>query len=196
MSVYTIRRMETPDWSVTAAVEMRHTGWLEACPIAARAQACHNGEKIFVRLEAEETAIRATLRERLDQVCNDSCLEFFFAPLKDDPRYFNFEYNPLGTLYLGFGAQRHTRVRQIVAHPEMFEAAPARTEKGWCVEFVIPLSFVRMYFPDAVFEGEAAGNFFKCGDETEKPHYLAWSRPACDTPDFHRRQDFGRLIFE
>ena len=44
--------------------------------------------------------------------------------------------------------------------------------------------------------GEAAGNFYKCGDRTETPHYLAWAKLSCDHPDYHRRQDFGTLRFE
>ena len=43
--------------------------------------------------------------------------------------------------------------------------------------------------------GEGACNFYKCGDLTEIPHYLAWAPLSCDTPDYHRRQDFGCLKF-
>ena len=46
---------------------------------AAKAQACHDDERLFVRLEAEESPVRATLKDPLAQVCCDSCLEFFFA---------------------------------------------------------------------------------------------------------------------
>ena len=44
--------------------------------------------------------------------------------------------------------------------------------------------------------GAMAGNFYKCGDETPHPHYLAWSALSSDHPDFHRRQDFGQLLPE
>ena len=55
---------------------------------------------------------------------------------------------------------------------------------------------MKMYFPEAQFIGEAAGNFYKCGDLTEIEHYLAWSPMTSEKPDFHRRQDFGTLVFE
>ena len=38
------------------------------------------------------------------------------------------------------------------------------------------------------------GNFYKCGDLTKKAHYLSWNPMRCETPQFHRPQDFGRLI--
>ena len=50
--------------------------------------------------------------------------------------------------------------------------------------------------PRFALRGEAAGNFYKCGDRTETPHYLAWAKLSCDHPDYHRRQDFGTLRFE
>lgn len=196
MSVYTIPRMETPDWSAVPTAQLQHTGWLIPCPVAAWFQACHNGEYLFLRLEAEESPIRATLTGKLDQVCNDSCLEFFFAPLMDDKRYFNFECNPLGNMYLGFGAERPTRVRQIVKNPDMFQIQPFTTEKGWGVTLAIPADFIRLYMPEFQLSGQAAANIYKCGDETEVPHYLAWSPLTCENPDYHRRQDFGTLIFE
>lgn len=194
---YTVVYQPVPDWDTVPVVELKHMNWVEPCAIQAKAQACHDGENLWVRMEAEESAIRATLTGKLDQVCDDSCLEFFFAPLPEDDRYFNFEWNPLGTLYLGFGAARPTRVRQITKKPEeLFNPKPFRTEKGWGIEFKIPASYVGLYIPGYRFEGEAACNFYKCGDRTEKLHYLAWSPLSSSTPDYHRRQDFGSICFE
>ena len=196
-STYTVKKVSAPDWNAVEAVEMTHQPWLEPCAISAKAQLCHDGENLYVRLEAEEANIRAVQAGPLDQVCNDSCLEFFFAPLEEDKRYFNFEVNLLGNLYVGFGAERPTRVRQIVKNTEaLFAPKPFSTERGWGIEYHIPLSFVQLYMPEAAFAGEAAANFYKCGDLTETPHYLAWAPLMCEKPDYHRRWDFGKLIFE
>lgn len=196
MSTYTILYQTQPDWSVIPAVELQETGWLAPAAISARAQLCHDGSALYVRMEAEEAAVRATLSDPLSQVCNDSCLEFFFAPDMADARYINFEFNPLGTMYLGFGAARPTRVRQIVKKPdELFAPRPFTTDKGWGICWRIPFSFIQLYFPAFAPTGECAANFYKCGDETVQPHYLSWAPMHCDTPDFHRRQDFGTLRF-
>lgn len=196
MPEYLISKVTEPDWSKIPEVELTHTGWLEPCGISAKAQLCHDGENLYVRMEAVEQEIRATLSGKLDQVCDDSCLEFFFAPKADDKRYFNFEFNPLGTMYLGFGAERPTRVRQIVKKPEeLFQAAPFRTQRGWGLTFRIPADLIRLYMPDFKMEGTCCGNFYKCGDKTQIVHYLAWAPLSSEVPDYHRWQDFGRFYF-
>ena len=85
--VYSVKMLERPDWDAVPVVELKHTGWLEACPIEAKAQVCCDGENLWVRMEAVEAPIRATLTGKLDAVCTDSCLEFFLAPWSEDARY-------------------------------------------------------------------------------------------------------------
>ena len=197
MGIYHVVNVDKPDWSVIEKVALNHQPWLADNGVRAWAQACHDGERIHVRMTAKEEKIRATLTEPLDAVCTDSCMEFFFAPDMGDERYINFEWNPLSTLYLGFGGTRNTRMRLIVKDKdELFAPKPFETEDGWGIEFSIPVSFIRQFFPRFFLEGEAAGNFYKCGDLTEVPHYLAWTDMTSARPDFHRRHDFGTLIFE
>lgn len=197
MPEYSISRVDRPDWPKIPEIELSHTGWLDPCGVSAKAQLCHDGKSLYVRMEAVEKEIRATLSGKLDQVCEDSCLEFFFAPVAKDKRYFNFEFNPLGTMYLGFGAERPTRVRQIVKAPEeLFQISPFRTQTGWGIGFRIPADFIRLYMPEYKMEGTCCGNFYKCGDKTRKVHYLAWAPLRSAVPDYHRRQDLGILIFK
>ena len=192
---YKVHKVETPNWETIPEATLWHAPWRTPNSVEARAQLCHNGQVLFLRMEAKETDILARLTGPLDQVCNDSCLEFFFAPMQADARYLNFEVNPLGNVYLGFGAERPTRVRQIVKKPAPFRTETFRTEDGWGFVMELPLSFVRLYFPEAAFARTAACNFYKCGDETVSPHYLAWNPLSSDKPDFHRRWDFGTIEF-
>lgn len=195
--VYTVKTMERIDWSAVPAAELLHTGWLAENEVRAAAQVCRMGEDLYVRLEAKEQPIRATVTSPIEPVCMDSCLEFFLAPWAEDNRYFNFEFNPLGTLNLGFGGERASRVRQVVKNPEeVFRPRPFETEEGWGIEFRIPADFLRIYNPKASLAEEFGGNFYKCGDLTEEPHYLAWAPLQSETPDYHRPQDFGILRLE
>ena len=195
--VYRAVLVEKPEWEKIPAVTLTHQPWLAPCDIEASAQLCHDGENLYVRMTAKEKNIRATLTGPLDQVCSDSCLEFFLAPKADDARYFNFEWNRLLSVYVGFGGARKTRARQILKDPKaLFAPAAFDTADGWGIEYRIPKAYIQMYMPDFELRGEAACNFYKCGDETEIPHYLAWAKLSSDTPDYHRRQDFGKLIFE
>ena len=42
----------------------------------------------------------------------------------------------------------------------------------------------------------ANANFYKCGDDTTKPHYLSWNPVKTENPDFHRPEFFGTLNFK
>ena len=64
------------------------------------------------------------------------------------------------------------------------------------MEFAIPASFIQLYMPEFTLSGEAACNFYKCGDKTEIQHYLAWAPLTSEKPDYHRRQDFAKIVFE
>jgi len=67
---------------------------------------------------------------------------------------------------------------------------------SWTVRYRVPLMLFKIYYGDTVkprLEGRA--NFYKCGDETEFPHYGAWSPPRTEAPDFHRPEFFGTIIF-
>lgn len=193
---YVVCRGTGEDWRAVPAVELRHTKWLKPSPVRAWARLCHDGKALYVSMEAEESPVRASLTGQLEQVCDDSCLEFFFAPMCKDRRYFNFEWNPLGTLYLGFGGPRAGRVRQIVKNPEeLFRPRPWIREGRWGICFQVPEEFICRYMPEFELKGDAACNFYKCGDKTVTPHYLTWSPLDTDTPDFHRRQDFGIIHF-
>ena len=87
--------------------------------------------------------------------------------------------------------------RLIVAdEPALFQPKAARLSDGWEITYRVPFAFLRRFFPDFTpCEGLAMyGNCYKCGDLTVRQHYLSWNPMRCDTPQFHRPQDFGRLI--
>ena len=53
--------------------------------------------------------------------------------------------------------------------------------------------FVRRFFPEFELRRglRLRGNFYKCGDATVQPHYLAWNPVTSAVPAFHRPEDFG-----
>ena len=126
-------------------------------------------------------------------------MEFFFSPCPADGRYLNFEVNPNGCLHLGFGHGRHDSMRLLLKKAdERFGIKTARTADGWELTYRIPLEFLRCFYPELELKSglTMTANCYKCGDCTVNPHFLAWNPPASETPDFHRPQDFGKLIFE
>jgi hypothetical protein len=79
----------------------------------------------------------------------------------------------------------------------LFDVKAQRTEDGWELTYRIPLSFLQLFFPDYVYRPGTVlrGNCYKCGDLTVQPHYVTWNPVSSETPDYHRPQDFGLMIF-
>lgn len=128
-----------------------------------------------------------------EPVYKDSCLELFcnFAPQRSAD-YINFEVNANGAYLIGVGSARENR--RSLATKVMPEIRAARLDDLWDVMLYIPLETVwEVYGEEITFcDGyELRGNVYKCGDETETPHWLTWSPIKADKPDFHRPEQFG-----
>lgn len=198
MKEYTIvRRSEEFDWNKIPAVQIDYLLETDPLPISAQAQVCYDDENLYVRLSAVETNIRAELFGLLDQICEDSCLEFFFCPIASDSRYFNIECNPNGCLFLGFGNNVQNLMRLIPENPPI-QPVVKRTTDGWETVYTVPYTFIRQFFPDfsPAPGAQMRGNFYKCGDETVQPHYLCWNPVPMQNCAFHNPARFGILRFE
>ena len=166
-----------------------------ASGVSAQAQICYDEKALYVRLSAVENNIRAEHQGLLDEVCEDSCLEFFYSPMGDG-RYFNLEVNPNGAMYFGFGTSLQNLYRLI---PENHPIHPIveKTDGGWTVEYAIPHSFVQLFFPDfSPAPGKKIlANCYKCGDLTDHPHWLCWNPVPDPKATFHCPQYFGTMQF-
>lgn len=198
MKSYIIRRTKySPDWESIPSLDVSEILWLPDAGISMTQQLCYDDENIFVHQHAAEKNIRAELSGIDCQVCEDSCMEFFFSPSPDDGRYFNFELNPNGSFFLGIGHGRDD-LKRLYPDPAVFDIKTLRSDDGWETFYRIPLSFIRQFYPDCAFTSglRIKANCYKCGDKTKTPHYLSWNRVSCKNPDFHRPEYFGEMIFE
>jgi hypothetical protein len=164
-----------------------------------------DGSSLLVYMETDETNLRAETKG-FGHVHTDSCMEFFVSPMdfrgKSDSsssssrKYLNFEFNPAGAMYLSIGTSRYDReVLPIDNFAELFQVRTAVHEKGWNLEFHIPLSFLKGFFPGLELKPGLCmrGNFYKCGDKTARPHFGCWSPIDLPKPDFHCPDFFGIL---
>ena len=197
MREYTLKRISgTLDWDSVAVMPIDTLLWTEQTDVSAQAQLCWDETAIYVRLKAVEQEIRREHTGLMDDVCEDSCLEFFLRPT-EAYMYFNLEFNPNCALYLGYGTGMDDLVRLLVQDQQaVFQPQSKLTEDGWEITYRVPEAFIRQFFPDfAMAEGLSFyGNCYKCGDLTPNPHDRAWSPMNCESPAFHRPQDFGRLV--
>ncbi len=189
----------TPEWEKIPVMPVDCVLWHEDVGIRMIQQLCYDADNLYVHQRAWEKEIRATHAGYLQQVCEDSCMEFFFAPQEGDERYFNVEINPNGCVHLGFGLGRKNSVQVVPKKmEEQLAVRSERTEGGWELYYQIPLSLVQIFFPGFHWEKgtRIQANAFKCGDCTVHPHFLSWNPVTSETPDFHRHCDFGVLEFD
>ncbi len=193
---HTIKKIPSPvNWDTVPVLPIDRVCWTPDCGIRAQAQLCYDGEHLYVRMTAQEADIRAENTAPLSPVYEDSCLEFFFMR-ENGTHYFNFEINPNGRLCIQYGPTRSDRT-YLARSDDMayFDIHAARTADGWSVSYRIPLAFLRTFDPTFAFKGTLRANFYKCGDKTAHPHFLAWAPVHSAAPDFHRPADFGIVEF-
>ena len=180
------------DFANTASIDK--VNWKEFGSIPkTTAKLLYNDYAIYVRLETDEEPLLARYRKQNDSVSCDSCMEFFFRPNENDPRYFNFEFNPFGTMYLGLRTSRYDSV-----HPdkdkEYFNVKSYVDDKKWVLQFCVPFEYI-----DEIFGRHTKtmyGNLYKCGDETQNPHYATYYPITTEEPDYHRPEFFGEFVLE
>lgn len=200
MNYYKIKKVDSEiDWSSVESLEMACRYLDTPKELRAFAQICYNDEGIQVHLWSENDDVRAEETEPLGAPYEDSCLEFFFAPMEGDIRYFNIEFNSNLCLYLGFGRCMEDHTRFI--HDEGVELLSPKaslTDTGWEIFYTVPYKFIRRFFPD--FEIEAGkkirANCFKCADLTTPANYLSWNPVNPEPFSFHKPECFGVMEFD
>ena len=202
MRSYTVQKITgSLQWSNISKAAIDIVLW-RPCPdgLRAWAQLCYDDDFLKARLSVIEKEPLARFNSGLlNMVYLDSCLEFFFRPGENERPYFNFEFNPYGANFFGFGMDRGSIYRIVLEdYRERFKVNPFTIEGGWGIEFAIPVDLFRMFNPSFRYRPglTTRGNFYKCGEETNAPHYLSWNHIESDKPDFHRPDFFGQIIFE
>lgn len=144
--------------------------------------------------------LRATQIEDNGRSWEDSCCEFFVTDPYDGT-YYNFELTCIGSL---LSSKRKSRldsvlrekedVARVIRHSSLAHEETEISDRifSWTVAMLIPYDLIgidRDNVPVSV-----RGNFYKCGDLTDHPHFLSWNPIGTPKPDFHRPEYFGELI--
>ena len=200
MRQYTIKKVTGEiDWAKVPTLDVDNYLWCEPLDIKMKSQICYSEEGLHVHLRAWEKDIRAELHEPMSMVCEDSCMEFFFRPMEGDLRYFNLEINPNGQMYIGFGPNMPKLVRLALQEEDtLLQKKWNYTEDGWEVFYTFPVEVIRVFFPGYELKSgmKIYANSYKCGDETVKPHFIAWNPVDVVVPSFHEPEHFGLMVLE
>lgn len=163
----------------------------------------HSGDEIWLKYDVREKNILARETQTNGDVYKDSTVEFFVS--LDGKNYYNFEFNCIGTRHLGYGPGRSNRSPVKPALVEKIEVVSSlgsqafEEKKGdfrWEMTIRIPTECFAFDKLESFNNLEAAGNFYKCGDETSEPHFVSWNPIETENPDYHRPEFFGKISFD
>lgn len=148
------------------------------------------GDRLCIKFSVSERDPRAVCEHDLEPVWEDSCVEFF-CQLPGSERYFNFEFNSHGVCVASTRLGQNEGVEFLGADRlASIERLPEIKDDEWSLTVLIPLSILGL---EPTAAADLRGNFYKCGDATEAPHYLSWTRIDHPTPKFHCPEYFGYL---
>ncbi len=158
---------------------------------------------ILLKFNVIEENVLARFTKANDPVYKDSCVEFFMA-LDNESSYYNFEFNCTGTCLAGYGKSAIDRQLLSIEKIKQIEVTSSfkslifkeKEMVNWQLTILIPNQTFQFHTINNFNEHEANVNFYKCGDDLPKPHYLCWN-PIIDTaqPNFHLPNYFGKAIF-
>lgn len=197
---------ESPFWEGIPALTIDHYLWLNnGYAPRVEARLCYSARNLYVFFKVFEPKIRVQFTEFQDPVYKDSCVEFFIDPFPEKQiGYINIETNAIGTRLIAFGPDRQNRTPISQEDLKGFEVASSVREfrdgyhgaEFWTLTYKLPLAVFEKCYGARIAPGRLAeGNCYKCGDETDIPHFGAWSPVLCAEPDFHRPEFFGTFRF-
>ncbi|RHJ90159.1 carbohydrate-binding family 9-like protein [Parabacteroides bouchesdurhonensis] len=155
---------------------------------------------LYIRYFVKGNSLKATYSTNNSPVHRDSCVEFFMQK-EGDSKYMNFEFNCIGTCDAALRESRENKeslTPQEYASIKTYPSLPREPfdEKtgvySWELTVVIPFTLMGLD-PDNLPE-KIKGNFYKCADDTEFPHFVSWSPIDLPNPDFHCPQFFGEIF--
>jgi hypothetical protein len=157
---------------------------------------------ILLKYTVKEQHIKAVYRQINDPVYKDSCVEFFIA-FNGEKNYYNLEFNCLGTALVGYGPGKEGRIaidKQLIKKIKSHHLIKTSgTESNGAIEWEltlnIPFTVFSHHHITALNNQECAVNFYKCGDDLPKPHFLSWNNITHPQPNFHLPQFFGKVKF-
>lgn len=197
---------EEPDWEIVPVAEINSFHWeneKRTYRPKSYAQFCAVKDSGFhARMWSFEDDIRCENSERDEPMYEDSCLECFINPNPEENSfYLNFEMNPKGAYLSQIGENRFERSFFAGKTDKEATVTPFTVNDngaaGWGVALFVPFSLFESLgipLPTADKSIVCAGNFYKCGDKTVRPHYGAHFPVDTEELGFHNPKRFGKIV--
>lgn len=185
-----------PQWDKVQEGSLEFSNWDSKIHYNTFFKMCFVKNKgIFLKMRTDETELRCVNTKRDENIWEDSCMEFFICPFPHRKEYLNFEMNPNGAYLCQYGKERENRAFAKSLTSVEAEITTEVSENGWSLELFVPVKMISEIFGES-FRADAGtikGNFYKCGDLTEKPHYDSFSKMTTLPPGFHNPECFAQI---
>lgn len=171
-----------------------------------RARLLWDADAFYFTASMTDAEMRAFGDKRNDHLWDGDVFELFFKPSSDRPEYYEFQVNPKSVILELPIPKRGFDFNKLAALPPhgFFAVAvvdgtldkPGDKDKGWTVEGRIPWS---AFSPTGGRpKAGATWNFALCrydyGPDGTDP--ILMSSAPLTQPNFHRYEDYGKLLFE
>ncbi len=214
---YTIYRTATP---ITIDGKLDEPGWFAAPSVGDFQFAWYESGKkeqtvakllwddkyLYVAFLCQDAHISGTRTERDSSVWKDDCVEVFTAPNPDLPNaYFNMEMNVRGAILDSYHPSKKSQKIEGKWNPDGIQIKTSVVgtlnddgdeDRYWILEAAIPLAgFSHVAKNTPPMAGDVWHmNLNRLGGETNQ-QFSQWSPGKSEKPQYHRPQDFGRVIF-
>ena len=158
-------------------------------------------KSLYIRYFVKGFSLKAVFDKDDSDVHLDSCVEFFMQRCGDE-EYMNFEFNCIGACDAARRISRDQKTSLTAAEYKSIRRYSSLEEntfeekKGiyeW--ELLVSIQFEVMGLNPTHLPEKIKGNFYKCADDTEYPHFVSWNPIDLPHPNFHCPKFFGDIYF-
>lgn len=184
--------------------EIDTINWQNEFPecIATSVMGGHDGNNFYLLFTVRGETLRAVNNRDFMSVWEDSCVEFFMQR-EGEKMYRNFECNATGVLLASKRESRDNAEKLSTAEMSAISRLSVirhryregREVSDWQLLLIIPKACMGFGDEELLSKQVIRGNFYKCGDATEKVHYQSWNPINAEKPNFHLPEFFGKIQF-
>jgi hypothetical protein len=186
-----------------ARISVESVNWPEKFGYRPLTTVCvaYSHSAIYVLFQVHGNCLRAVNTKDNQNVFEDSCVEFFVKQ-QDSDFYYNFEFNCIGVCKAAkhikdrYNATDFTQeqLQKIDRWSSLGKRAFHEMSGIFSWELCVRIPFELIDVDTEKLPEKLLGNFYKCADATEQPHYVSWHPIKTESPDFHRPDFFGEMF--
>ena len=196
--------LDEEDWTAAAPIgAFVFPWWSDGEKEQTEVKLLWNDTYLYIAITCQDTYIWADHYDTNSWTYMDDAAEFFWNPDPDAGNiYYFFEMNCFGNLLCVYDYYSKEFLNNKAMIPRIAPNVRGTVnndkdiDSGWTLEVAIRFSdYPELSKRERPLPGDVwRVNFNRCGGKTNY-QYSQWSPSQTDTPNFHRPEDFGKLVF-